>query len=143
MARLPAVMAGLALLAAAGAASAQASLKAIQGRYTLGYDRCMKSPDGLSTMGMIDYIDGEIKIQDQRLNAAYAKALGDLTPGERRNLQAAQRAWIAFRDADCAARVDPEQWGSLSRINGNLCVLDRTIERTIELEAFPPNEIEQ
>jgi uncharacterized protein YecT (DUF1311 family) len=143
MQRLPAALFGVAVLIFAGVADAQASLKTIQSRYTPGYHRCMSSPDGASTVGMIDCIDAEIKIHDRRLNAAYAKAQRELTPDERKTLQAAQRAWVAFRDADCAARVDPEQWGSLSRINGNLCLLNRTIERTIELEAFPPNEVEQ
>ena len=143
MRSLPAVLAGLALLAAAAGVSAQVSEKTIEGRYTPGFHRCMQSPEGASTYGMIECIGAEIKIQDQRLNAAYAKTLHDLTPDERKNLQAAQRAWIVFRDADCAAQVDPEQWGTMSRINGNYCLLDRTIERTIELETFPPNPVDQ
>ena len=113
---------------------------AIAKRYTPAYQKCLDAPGGQSTMGMIDCIGDELKVQDFALNAAYKKAMRDLTPGEKTNLQRAQRAWIAFRDADCAALDDPEQWGSISRINANVCVLDRTIERTVELENFPPDE---
>jgi uncharacterized protein YecT (DUF1311 family) len=130
----------LALCLAASGALAQPSQQDIQKRYTPAYGVCMSSPSGQSTSGMLDCIGAQTKVQDKALNVAYAKALRDLTPDERRRLQDAQRAWITFRDADCLARVDPLQWGTISRINGGLCVLDRTIERTIELQTFPPND---
>ena len=132
---------GLAIaLALAGPALAQVSDKDIKARYTSGYDKCMASPDGQSTMGMIGCIGDELKIQDARLNQTYRKAMDGLTPGEKDRLKTAQRAWVAFRDADCSAMDDPEQWGTISRINANQCMLDRTILRTIELENFPPKE---
>ena len=125
-------------LASSGAAWAQASLKQIEGQYTPTYGRCMASGSGQSTAGMLDCIGKETQLQDRRLNAAYVKAMKDLTPEQRARLRTAQRAWLSFREADCAAVVDPDHWGSLSRINGATCELNRTIERTIELEAFPP-----
>ena len=136
---------GLAALFAAAAvlglaAQAHAEDPAVAKRYTPAYQKCLDAPDGQSTMGMIGCIGDELAIQDAALNAAYKKAMSDLTPGEKTNLQRAQRAWIAFRDADCAALEDPEQWGSISRINANVCMLNRTIERTLELEDFPPDE---
>jgi uncharacterized protein YecT (DUF1311 family) len=132
--------AGLAIvLALAGPALAQVSDKQIKARYTPGYGKCMASPGGQSTYGMIDCIGQELKLQDGRLNAAYRKAMNGLTPSEKDHLKAAQRAWVAFRDADCAALEDPQQWGSISRINANQCMLDRTIVRAIELENFPPS----
>ncbi len=137
MRRTLALVAALAL-AGSGTAWAQASLKQIESRHTPAYGRCMASGSALSTAGMLDCIGAETQIQDRRLNTAYAKAMKDLTPEQRERLRAAQRAWLTFREADCAAVVDPEQWGSLSRINGATCELNRTIERTIELEAFPP-----
>jgi uncharacterized protein YecT (DUF1311 family) len=130
---------GMVLAACAGTASAQVSDKQIQARYTSGYTRCMAAPEGQSTVGMIDCMTAELKLQNQKLNAAYRKALDGLTPDETTRLKAAQRAWIAFRDADCTALDDPQQWGTESRVNAKLCMLDRTIARTIELENFPPN----
>lgn len=126
-------------LSAAGHASAQVSEKKVQARYTPAYAKCMASPDGQSTVGMLDCAAAEMKVQDARLNAAYRKAMDGLTPGEKDRLKAAQRAWVAFRDADCAAMEDPEQWGTISRINASQCMLDRTIVRSIELENFPPS----
>lgn len=125
------------VLTAAGAASAAVAPADLEKRYTPAYQKCLSSPDGVSTMGMIGCIADELTIQDGRLNAAYRKAAGQLTPGQKTKLQAAQRAWIAFRDADCAAQQD-EDWGSLSRVLANQCVLSRTVERTIELEHYPP-----
>ena len=138
MTRAPAILVLLVASAIAGAASAQVSLKQIQGRYTPGYGRCMAQPAAKSTLGMLSCIAAETRLQDQRLNAGYARLMRSMTPDERQRLQAAQRAWIAYRDADCAARVDPVQWGSLSRIDGSLCTLNRTVERTFELETFRP-----
>ncbi len=116
---------------------AAADVSSLESRYTAGYNRCMNSSDGASTMGMIGCITAENAKQDAKLNAAYAKAMADLTPAQKLKLKAAQRAWIAFRDADCASYQD-DDWGTLSRINANMCVLHRTVERTIELEDYPP-----
>ena len=140
MRRQPFALVGAAVLLSAGVASAQVSLKDVQSRFTPDYAKCMASPAGMSTLGMVDCIGQETAVQDRRLNEAYRKALKDMTPDERKGLQAAQRAWIVFRDADCSARVDSLQWGAISRINGALCRLDDTVARTIELETFPPND---
>lgn len=136
MTRVAGILALFVASAVAGTASAQVSLKQIQGRYTPAYGRCMAQPAAKSTLGMLNCVAAETRVQDQRLNAGYARLMRSMTPDERQRLQAAQRAWIAYRDADCAARVDPVQWGSLSRIDGSLCTLNRTVERTFELETF-------
>lgn len=137
MTRLAAFAAVLAAALAIAGVAAAASDAEIETRYTPALQKCLDSPDGVSTMGQIGCIADELKIQDGRLNAAYRKAMGKLTPGQKTKLQAAQRAWIAFRDADCAAQQD-EDWGTLSRVIANQCVLSRTVERTIELEHYPP-----
>lgn len=132
--------AAAALLLAAGPAAAQVSGQQIQQRYTPAFAACMASPRGQSTSGMIDCIGAELKIQDGRLNATYRKTLKGLTPAEAQRLKMAERAWQDFRDADCFSLEDVQQWGSISRVNANRCMLDRTIIRTIELENFPPRE---
>jgi uncharacterized protein YecT (DUF1311 family) len=48
-------------------------------------------------------------------------------------LRDAQRAWIAFRDADCAARYAMWQDGTIRTIVGANCHLTMTAQRTIEL----------
>ncbi len=129
-----ALVAGLSVASAAAAASNAE----IEKHYTPALQTCLDSDAGASTMGQIGCIGAELKIQDGRLNAAYRKAMGELTSGQKTKLQAAQRAWIAFRDADCAAQED-QDWGTMSRVFANDCVLSRTVERTIELEGYPPD----
>ncbi|MDO9222533.1 MAG: lysozyme inhibitor LprI family protein [Caulobacter sp.] len=107
----------------------------IEARYSPALQVCLDSPDGASTMGMVECIGVELKVQDLALNAAYRSLIADMTPEQKAGLQRAQRAWIAYRDADCASRYSPD-WGSISAINANFCVLRRTVERTIELEGF-------
>ncbi|CAN1549928.1 Lysozyme inhibitor LprI, N-terminal [Caulobacteraceae bacterium] len=128
-----ALLAALAALVATPAIAADNA--AVAARYTPAFQTCLDSPDGQSTMGMVQCIGGELKVQDAALNAAYRTLVADLTPDQRGGLQKAQRAWIAFRDADCASRYSPD-WGSMSTINANFCILRRTVERTVELEDF-------
>jgi uncharacterized protein YecT (DUF1311 family) len=47
----------------------------------------------------------------------------------------AQRAWIAFRDADCAQEVAVWGDGSMRTIAGAWCGLERTAQRVFELRA--------
>ncbi len=74
---------------------------------------------------------------DQHLNNAYRDLLRYLDPEETKNLLAAQRKWVAFRDADCAF------WGagdfSLAPTNKAYCVADVSERRAKELESWPPN----
>jgi uncharacterized protein YecT (DUF1311 family) len=132
------VLAAIMTAGAAHAADDAAVVKdPVEARYTPAYGRCMDSADGQSTMGMIGCIGAETQVQDGALNAAYRKAMKDLNPRQKAKLQAAQRAWIAFRDAECASFLD-EDWGSLSRINANDCFLHMTAQRVIDLENYPP-----
>ena len=100
------------------------------------YDRCLASPAGQTTAGMIECANAELRVQDGRLNNAYQGAILRLErPRQKAALQKAQRAWIAFRDADCAAYYD-QDWGSMARVQANACVLDHTRQRAEELDAF-------
>ncbi|HZZ36273.1 MAG TPA: lysozyme inhibitor LprI family protein [Caulobacteraceae bacterium] len=128
------------LSAMAGAAFAEdtaPAANAAEARYTTAYQKCLDSPEGQSTAGMIGCIGAELEVQDARLNAQYRKAMADLNPRQKARLQAAERAWLAYRDAECLSYTD-EDWGSLSRINANHCVLQMTVERLIALENYPP-----
>ena len=109
----------------------------VEARYTPAYDKCLAAPAGQSTMGMIDCTGAELQIQDARLNAAYRKTMAALNARQKAKLQAAQRAWVTFRDAECASYED-EDWGTISRINASACVLRMTVQRTLNLGAYPP-----
>ncbi len=110
----------------------------IEARYTPAFEQCLESPDGQSTAGMVQCAGAELEVQGRALNAAYRALTSDMNARQKANLVKAQRAWIAFRDADCQARYDPD-WGTISTINANMCMLRRTVERTIELETFVEN----
>jgi len=125
-----------ALLLSAGPAGAVDAAE-IEARYTPGLELCLDTPDGQSTAGTIGCIAAELKIQDAALNAAYRRLTAGMNARQQAGLRSAQRAWIAYRDADCASRQDWE-WGSMSTVAANFCVLRRTVERTIELETFAP-----
>jgi uncharacterized protein YecT (DUF1311 family) len=46
-----------------------------------------------------------------------------------------QRAWLKFRDANCAFYDDPDG-GTLARVLSNECMMTQTAQRAQELEAM-------
>jgi uncharacterized protein YecT (DUF1311 family) len=126
---------GLMLLAGAAQAAGACKLDAISTCYTPAYNACMKT--ALSTLQMVGCASDEHDVQDKRLNAAYQKIVKDLTPHQKAGFAAAERAWIAFRDAHCASMED-EEWGSLSKVAAARCLVDATIARERQLEDYPP-----
>ncbi len=131
-----ALILGLAALAA-GAARADPPANPAQAHYSKAYDACLASPGGESTLGMMQCAQAETARHDRRLNAAYAKAMTGLNARQKARLQTAERAWIAYRDADCASFYD-EDWGTIAKINAAVCMLDETIRRADALEHYPP-----
>lgn len=132
--RLPALAAAAALCAAALPANA-ADRAEIEARYSTAFQPCMDADP--STAGMVQCMAAENERQDKKLNARYRAVMAELNPEQQGKLKAAQRAWIAYRDAWCLAQHD-NAWGSLSTIVANNCVMDMTIARTIDLENYPP-----
>lgn len=90
----------------------------------------------VSTLDMLDCGGRETERWDGRLNRAYQARMNSLNDRQRGALKRAQKAWIVFRDADCAAYQD-EEWGTISKIDASQCILRRTVERALELESFP------
>jgi uncharacterized protein YecT (DUF1311 family) len=129
------------IVSVAAAALCLTALPAIAGSPDIEarYSKTFKTCPGMerSTAEMVDCIGAETTLQDKALNATYQKVMADLNDRQKANLKAAQRAWITYRDAWCAAQYDAD-WGSISTIVANNCVLDETIRRTIELEHYPP-----
>ncbi len=126
-------MAAAALGFTAIAASAQAAQKP---GYSKSFDACMAEAN--STYDMDQCNGAELKARDAALNAAYAKALGRVGAASA-GLKASERAWIAYRDADCGVYENRDQFGTLGVIEAGSCMIDRTIERTKDLEAFAPD----
>lgn len=55
-----------------------------------------------------------------------------MTPAQQGKLRVAQRAWIAWRNANCEA--EKLTGGTMDLIAGSSCFLSMTVRRTIELE---------
>lgn len=78
------------------------------------------------------------KAADRKLNEAYGKVVAHLkdSPEDRKLLQAAQRAWIAFRDAECAFSGNGYAGGSMQPMVVSMCLTDLTETRTKQLDAY-------
>ena len=95
---LRAVLAALVLtMAAAIAAPARDTTEA-------GEDACLNKPQNASTAGQTECEAAAAKAYDQRMNRTYAALLHRLPAPAAEKLRSAQRAWIAFRDSEQAAR---------------------------------------
>ena len=88
---------------------------------------------------------------DAKLNAAFAKTIGAIRKSDQAKpydpkrweqaLRASQRAWVAFRDADCKELV-PMSWtgGTGTTVAVLDCMIDLTRVRTKTLmEIYKPN----
>jgi uncharacterized protein YecT (DUF1311 family) len=100
----------------------------------------------ISTYDMRTCASADLDIADKALNAAYQKALASIKARENQDppydnkayeaaLRAAQRAWVAYRDADCNV-VTPFQaaGGSMSSLLLLSCLISKTQSRTRDLE---------
>jgi len=102
--------------------------------------------DGQTTQGMAFCIQAEHRYWDEALNREYQAARAELARIDATdlpefahhadNLRAAQRAWIAFRDAQCA--LDYSLWGngSMRLLSGASCQARRTFDRLRDLIAL-------
>lgn len=111
---------------------------------------CMQQEDGgETTLGMSTCAQSASKVWDRLLNREYARAKNwavamDEQEAEHfpefanrvKRLLDAQRAWISFRDTDCALAYAIWGSGSMRHIAGSNCFLQSTAERTIELWAI-------
>lgn len=78
----------------------------------------------------------EAKESDARLNLVYARLMEALA--KPRSLQAVQRRWIAFRDAECAFQTEATQGGSIHNFSVDLCRMQLTEQRIATLEDIQP-----
>ena len=97
-------------------------------------DKCLDKAAGV-TPAMVDCIGAETTVQDKRLNDAYKAAIAKLTPARQKELQAVQRLWLQFRDANCKFAFDPDG-GTMAHVESTGCVMSMTAERAQELEAI-------
>lgn len=96
------------------------------------YDACVKQSQG-ATPGRQDCAETELTYQDNRLNRAYKDLLADLDGLDKHAAVEAQRAWLTFRDKDCAARAG--RFGSdAGPATESTCRMESTAYRAQQLE---------
>jgi uncharacterized protein YecT (DUF1311 family) len=102
-----------------------------------------------STMEMAACANDDFEKADKELNAVYQRLLAQLKKDDAEygsgqgdadtrvlRLRASQRAWIAWRDAECPLRSIDNFGGSIERIEWPACTADLTRERTKQLQAL-------
>jgi len=97
-----------ALLSAAIARAAGAP----QQRFSDSYQGCQHRFGG--TLGMRECYGAESERQDKELNAVYGKLEALLAPEDKAALRKAERAWLAYRDSECAWQGSVERGGTLA-----------------------------
>lgn len=105
----------------------------IQEQYSPAYATCLETGDAAKgvTPAMAQCIADEIKVQDERLNAAYRSAMDKRDEAGKTALRDEERAWIKARDAKCNALA---QGGSIDRIEIPSCTLSETVRRRVKLQ---------
>ena len=80
--------------------------------------------------------DASLKKADAELNALYRQITGRLDPEGRAHLVAAQRAWIAFRDAECKFAASAVEGGSAYPMVHADCLASLTEARIADFKAY-------
>jgi uncharacterized protein YecT (DUF1311 family) len=130
---------GCVALVAAGLCSSALGVHA-QDATTRGYDPCR----GVTSSDEVQACEArELIEQNKALNSEYSKYFAILSTDQKKALRAAERAWIAFRHADCESAtaqitiVHGAGLGILMRWMDDEradCLLKATHERVIVLE---------
>lgn len=77
---------------------------------------------------------GDASKADAELNGNYKTLLSQLDAPDQQRLRDAQRAWIAFRDKECAFRTQGGQSGAMDAATAADCVAELTRQRADALK---------
>lgn len=98
---------------------------------------CQDLPGGSTTIGIADCLGAETAVWDKLLNDHYQHARDRMFKIGGADLQIslrdAQRAWIAFRDAECALEYDRWSGGTIRTVVFASCQMQMTARRAIAL----------
>ena len=124
------------VLAAGILAELGAAVRAQSGepRYSSQYENCVKGAGG-ATFPTSVCITEEHKRWDAELNQQYRAIRGKLQDARRNGFDAAQIAWVSYRDANCAFYNNPDG-GTIARLEANSCMLEMTARRVMELRSI-------
>jgi uncharacterized protein YecT (DUF1311 family) len=90
--------------------------------------------DATTTAAMRACENTRYEKSERELNAAYATLTKQLDPTQQEKLRRAQRAWLAFRDANAQFLAGAAQAGTLAPLIKVTALADMTEVRTKELE---------
>jgi uncharacterized protein YecT (DUF1311 family) len=90
--------------------------------------------DKKSTADQMECLGPALKKADAELNHVYQKKLKQLPAENAGRLRKAQRAWLAYRDAQCNAAQERYVGGSIAPVVFVQCRLTLTQSRTKEIE---------
>lgn len=96
------------------------------------YDAEYKSCDQETTPEVVACVSGKAKAWQVRLDAALKTLLANQRPAQQERLKATQKAWAAYRDANCAYYANGE--GTIARVEAAECQRVLTQQRARELE---------
>ncbi|MBZ9659138.1 lysozyme inhibitor LprI family protein [Mesorhizobium sp. ESP-6-4] len=92
---------------------------------------CDRNDDSQSMLNIC--ADADYQAADAKLNAAYKNIVGSNDQASNKLLQTAQRAWIAFRDAECAYATAESEGGSIHPMEVSECLTTLTNDRIKQL----------
>lgn len=104
-------------------------------KFSKEYESCMDKANGV-TVDMRACIHNELERQDARLNFVYQKYSASVAPNVLKRLREAQRAWIQYRNKDCAWAGAPDENATLGPLIIDGCHLDMTVRRANEIESL-------
>lgn len=102
-------------------------------------NRCQAQPGGSTTIGIVGCLQAETAAWDTILNREYKTTRAQLDqfdsgqPPVSEALLAAQRAWIAYRDAECSLAFERNRTGTIRSVAAGACMLQMTAQRSLEL----------
>ena len=99
----------------------------------------------MTTQGMVECFGAAYEAWDSALNDVYGQLRASLADDEASALRDAQRAWIAFRDAEqgfLASLLKPDR-GTMMRITVNAMMTDLVKARVLALRSLADGEEER
>ena len=121
---------GFAVLGLCAAPALAQSDDEVDARLSARYDRCLNVAE--TTVDMVKCNSDELVGRDAELNRAWRTLMAQSNTTAAAGFRRSQRAWLAARDSDCAAEAGQ---GTIARVNMAECVLRKTVQRTLWLEA--------
>lgn len=94
---------------------------------------CQTTPDGSSTVGMMNCFDREHAVWDSLLNRSYREAMAGFDEGGKAYLKGVQQSWLKFRAQACEwpGRVYPG--GTIGGPLSGECFMQQTALRALDL----------